>query len=91
MASAAVSSKVVVLLLLTRCLLLLSLQGFCVCVIFCCAVRVRFLVLQSSWWGRERAVFFTLFVFLLSCDCYCAVALPQGTRGRCAVYNCSNF
>ena len=31
---------------------------------------------------------FNLFVFLVSCDCYCIVALPQGAVGwsACRVY-----
>ena len=43
------------------------------CFVFC-------LVLQSSWWERERererAGYFTMFVFLMYCDCY--VALRHG-------------
>ena len=55
MASAAVHSKVVVLLLI-HCLLLLPLVvGFlCVASLFCCAVFVPFLLLQSSRWERQR-------------------------------------
>ena len=45
---------------------------------------VSFLVLQSSWWGRERerAGCFTLFVYLMSFDCYCSVAFPNAAVGR---------
>ena len=41
---------------------------------------VSFLVLQSSY-GEERAVCFTLFIFLVSCGCYCSVVLPRGALG----------
>ena len=34
---------------------------------------------------RERAGCFTLFVFLVSCDCLCYVALPHGAVGWSAV------
>ena len=31
--------------------------------------------------GEERAGCFTLFVFLVSCDCYCSLALPDDAMG----------
>ena len=43
---------------------------------FCCALLC---VLTS--FAIERAGCFTLFVFLMSCDCYCSVALPHGAVG----------
>ena len=45
---------------------------------------VSFLVLGK----RERAGCFTLFVFLVSCECYCSVALPHGAVGWSAVCDC---
>ena len=44
------------------------------------------LVLQSSWWGRERAGCFAQFVFLVSGD-RCR-ALPCGAIGLSAVCDC---
>ena len=38
--------------------------------------------------GEERAGCFTLFVFLVSCDCYCSVALPHGDVGWSALCDC---
>ena len=81
MDQAAVCSKVVVLLLLIQCCLLVPLMGSMFVALFC--------VLSSSFCihinGEERAVCFTLFIFLVSCDCYCSMALPQGTMGWSAV------
>ena len=37
---------------------------------------------------EERADCFTLFVFVVSCDCYCSFALPQSAMGRSAVCDC---
>ena len=56
MASAAVCSKAVVLLLLIHCLLLFPLfMGVGVKTFYCFAIICdQFLVLQSSRWGRER-------------------------------------
>ena len=31
--------------------------------------------------GEERTDCFATFVFLVSCDCYCSVALPHGAVG----------
>ena len=58
-------SKAAVLLLLIRCWLLLPLWGsvFVPCLFVHC--YVSFLVLQSSWWGKES---WLLFVFLVSCS-----------------------
>ena len=36
--------------------------------------------------GEERAVFFTSFVFLVSCDCFSYVALPNGVVGVIVVF-----
>ena len=38
--------------------------------------------------GEERAGCSTLFVILVSCDCYCSVALPCGAMGWSAVCDC---
>ena len=37
---------------------------------------------------RERAGFFALIVFLVSCDSQCSVALPRGAVGSSAVCDC---
>ena len=39
-----------------------SMLGLC----FVVQYLVSFLVLQSSWWGRERVCCFTIIVFLIS-------------------------
>ena len=74
MASTAVRSEAVVLLLLIHYLLLL--QIVCGDFVFgpCFAVYylVSFLVLQSSRWGREG------WLQLIACGFYCYVSLPQG-------------
>ena len=54
---AAVRSKAVVLLLLTLCLLLLSLWEFVSVLYFFVCYFMSILVLQSSWWGRESWLF----------------------------------
>ena len=41
--------------------------------------------------GEERAGCFTLFVFLMSCDCYCSVALHHGASCWSAVCDCGIF
>ena len=74
-ALAAVHSKEVVMLLSIRCLLLLSLfVGIC----FVMQYFVSFLFLKSCLAEAERASFFTSIVFLVTCGCYCSVALPRG-------------
>ena len=62
-------------------------MGFCVCPCFVVQYFASFLVLQSSWWGRER---WSLYFICLpgDCDCYCSVALPRGAVGLSAVCNC---
>ena len=47
---------------------------------FCCV----FLCARSSVAIERRA----LFAFLMSCDCYCSVALTHGVVGRSAVCDC---
>ena len=37
---------------------------------------------------EERAGCFAIFVFLMSCDCKCFVALPHGAAGWSAVSDC---
>ena len=44
---------------------------------------VSFLVLPSTWRGC-----FALTVFLMSCDCYCSMAPPQGAVGWSTVCDC---
>ena len=51
---------------------------------------VSFLVLQSSWRERERekekeSCFFTLILFLMSCDYNCSLTFPNGAVGWHAV------
>ena len=50
---------------------------------------VSFLVLQTSLDEEERAVCFTLIVFLISCDYWCSVSLPRGVTGLSEVCYCS--
>ena len=38
--------------------------------------------------GEERAGWFALTVFLMSCDSQCSVALPHGALGWSVVYDC---
>ena len=38
--------------------------------------------------GKEELVIFSLFFLLMSCDCYCFMALPQGDIGYHAVSDC---
>ena len=80
---AAVRSKTVVLLLLTFCLLLFPLWESVIVQCFLVCYFMSILVLQSSWWGRERASCFTLFVFLASHDGW--AALPRGATGLSGV------
>ena len=37
---------------------------------------------------EDRADCFALIVFLMSCDCWCSVALPHGVVGWSAVRDC---
>ena len=59
-----------VVLYTSRCL-----WGFCAGVCFVMHVFESFLVLQSSWQGRES--WLLCFVFLVSRDCLCSVSLPH--------------
>ena len=46
---------------------------------------MSFLVLQSSWWGKESLLLYFDF-FPVSCDFYCSEALPQDAMGlQCVV------
>ena len=61
--------------------------GFCNCSMFCCAlicVHSSFAIILMD--GKERAGCFTLFVFLVSRDCY--VALPHDATSLSAVFDC---
>ena len=62
--------------------------GFFVGLWFSMHYFMSFLVLQSSWRGRERAGFFAFIVFWMSCYCKCLVALPRGAVYWSAVYDC---
>ena len=57
------------------CILLLvaPIVGFCTYVFVPC-----FVVHNLD--GEERAGCFTLFIFLVSCECYCSVALSDGLQ-----------
>ena len=57
---------------------------FCVSSMFCCTLLCVLLV-YNHFDGEERIGCFTMFVFLVSCDCYCSVALPNGVVGWSAV------
>ena len=47
------------------------------------------LQISSNVWDAEESVScFTLIVFLMSCDCFCSVALPRGAVGWYAVCDC---
>ena len=56
------------LLLLISCLLLLPLWKFCVCSLICYAELDFFSSFAITLMGKERAGYFTLFVFKLSCN-----------------------
>ena len=71
------------LLLLNFCLLLLPLWESVIVLCFVVRYFMSILVLQSSWWGRERAGCFAKFVFLVSRDGW--KALPCGAMGLSAV------
>ena len=68
---AAVSSKAAVLLMLILYLLLLPLWGF----VFVPCFVVQYFV--SSLFCKERDGIFTFIVSMISCDCYCFVAVPH--------------
>ena len=40
---------------------------------------------------EKKACCFTLFVFLVSCDCFCSVDLPRGAVGWSAGCECGYF
>ena len=61
-------------------------MGFCNCSMVCGALLLSNLVLQSSWWGRERAGCFALFVLLVPRDC--CVVLPHGATALSVVCDC---
>ena len=54
--------------------------------------EASFLLSQSSCLvrKRERKMVAYLSIYLVSCDCYCSVALLHGAVGRSAVCNCGN-
>ena len=64
-----------------------GLWEFCVCLSFVMHYFVSFIVLQSSWRGRES---WLLCYFVLQMYCYskCSVALPHGAVGWSAVCDC---
>ena len=62
--------------------------GFYVCSVFCVHCFVSFPVFNQLV-VEERAGCFNLFVFLVSCDCYCYVMThPHGAVGKSAVCGC---
>ena len=64
--------------------------GFCVCSMFCCALLCVLSSFANILMGKEeRAGCFTLSVYLVSCDCYCSVALTCDVMGWSAVCDCS--
>ena len=62
--------------------------GFCVCSMFCCSLICVLSSFANHVDGEEGAGCFTLFVFMLSCDDYCYVALPHGAVDSSAVSDC---
>ena len=83
------SKAVFLLLLLIICWLLSPLWDSVIVLCFVVRYFVSILVLQSSWWGRERAGCFALFVFLVSSGC--CVNLLRGATGLSAVCECGSF
>ena len=59
-----------------------SLFGLC----FDMQYTVSFLVLQTCSFGRES--WWLYFIFLMSFDCSCSVALPHGAMGWSALFGC---
>ena len=55
---------------------------------FCCALLYNLSSFVIIMMGKKRAGYFTLFVFLLSCDCNCSIALPHGGVGWSVVCDC---
>ena len=84
MASTAVYSMVVVLLLLIHVILLLPLFVFLCFGLFCCAILNVLLVLNHLTW-KVRAVCCILIAFLMLCGCSCSVSLPRAAVGWSAV------
>ena len=70
-----------------RCWLSLPLWGSVLVPCFVDNCFVYFLDLQTSCSGRESWLLY-FFVFLVSCNCFCSVALPHSAVGRSAVYAC---
>ena len=64
-------------MLLIRCRLMLSLCGFTFVQYFVVLCIVSFFA-RNHLDGEQRAGCFTLFVLLVSCNCYYLVALPHG-------------
>ena len=52
---------------------------------FCCAVVSVFSIFYNHLDREERAGCLNLTVFLISCDCKCAVAIPHDAVGWSAV------
>ena len=63
-----------------------SIVGFSNCSRFCWALLGVQYLFCNHLDGEERAVCFSLFIFLVSCDC--CVALPSSSTGLSAVYDC---
>ena len=61
-------------LLLNRCFKIVApIVRFCVYCMFCFSL----LCVLSRFDGEDKAGCFSLFVFLVSCDCYCSLALTH--------------
>ena len=55
---------------------------------FCGALLYVLSSVATILMGEERAGCFTMFIFLLSCDFYCSVAITHGAVGWSAVCDC---
>ena len=70
--------------------MLLPKWAFCVCSLLCYAILCvlsSFSIIDEE----EKSDCFTLIRFLMSCDCYCHVALPHVVMGWSAVCNCGGI
>ena len=87
---AAVRSRAVVLLLLIHCVMFLPLfvGVLCLVIVLLCITWCLFCFCNHIN-EEERAGCFTLIIFLVSCDCYCFVALSHGAMGWSVVCDCS--
>ena len=88
MAYAAVHSKAVIMLLLLLMMMIVApIVGFSVCSIFCCTLLCILSSFAIILMGKRLLY---LFVFLMSCFCYCSVAFPHGAMGWSALCDCGS-